>query len=138
MTEQDDLEWVTAFFAAAESSDRRAQEAFSRIGDRPGHRVMTYRCRRRCLLFAVVRTPEGLIFHRPSYELFSKSAAKLTADGEPRRPAETGWESSWGDAALVCHHLLDVPLPKAVIRQHLGTDVTEWVVDRSGNFVPSE
>ena len=105
-----------------------AYEALKRTGKLSSHRVLSYRCPRRCLLLDVMEFPEpvGLTFHLPRYRLSpalnaetssAEGRAKNTEDGDRRWKSHTSAETF--AVALNCDHLHHI----SVRRERLQADL---------------
>lgn len=128
-----------------QTRDRNAQaravyDALRTTGKVSSHRLLTYRCPRRCLLLDVVNTPDGLILHRPRYKLSPRLNAessnesgrtKNTEDGDRRWTANTGFVESWGNVPLTCDHLR-VTLDLAELQHDLDARHAEITVRADG------
>lgn len=89
-------------------------DALRATGKLSSHRLLSYRCPRRCLLLDVVNTPNGLILHRPRYKLSpqvnaessnASGRSKNTEDGDRRWRANTGFVETWGNVPMSCDHV---------------------------------
>lgn len=118
-----------------EDRRRAAEAAYGALraqGKLGSHRVLAYRCSRRCLLLDVLMFPEplGVIVHQPRYKLSptvneasssESGRAKNTEDGARRWRARYYSPDEMLNAALNCDHL-----------QHVVIDRDRIVKDMSG------
>lgn len=103
-------------------SDTRARDSkagefyalLKKSGKLESHRVLTYRCRSRCLLLDVLNTREGIIVHVPRYRLSPQANAisstesgrvKNTEDNDRRWKERTFFLADAIDLACNCDHV---------------------------------
>jgi hypothetical protein len=117
-----------------------AYQALKSTGALSSHRLIAYRCPRRCLLLDVINIPQGVILHRPSYKLspsLNESSsneagrASNTTDGDRRWRQNTGFVSEWGNVPLNCDHVR-VTLELDAVQADVDTHHAEMVVMSSG------
>lgn len=113
---------------------RAAEAAYGALrgqGKLGSHRVLTYRCARRCLLLDVLRFPEpvGIIVHQPRYKLSPTRNAESSSESGREKNTEDGdrrWRSRFYgvdellNAALTCDHLSHV----VISRERIESDAT--------------
>lgn len=118
-----------------------AYAALKATGKLSSHRLLTYRCERRCLLLDVINLPQGVVLHQPSYKLSpsinevtsnESGRAKNTRDGARRWQAQTYFASEFINAALVCDHLQYRVIDRDDVQADLDAGHTEMVVTTEG------
>lgn len=118
MSAEDGLGGILGRLYAEGQERTAAAEAFyamlSQRGELKSHRVLSYRCPRRCLLADVLNTQQGLIVHQPRYKLSpalnSKTSnesgrRKNTEDGDRRWKARTYPIGLAANLTLACDHV---------------------------------
>lgn len=145
----DDDAQLRALFAALESDSARADATYRALkstGALKSHRLLTYRCPKRCMLLDVVNLPApvGLIVHSPRYRLSpglnaaSSSAsgrAKNTEDGDNHWKAHTFPVRAMSRPLLTCDHLR-VPLEDVDFEADLEARHAEVVMLPTGERRP--
>ncbi|CAN5322976.1 hypothetical protein BH11ACT1_BH11ACT1_18180 [soil metagenome] len=121
-----------------------AAEAFYAMLERQGqlasHRVLTYRCARRCLLAEVLRTTSGLVIHHDRYKMSptrnetssSASGRRVnTEDGDRRWKARTYFITEAANLTVSCDHIANRTIEIRDVLAALESGTSEVVVRRS-------
>lgn len=116
-----------------------AYEALKGAGRLRAHRLLTYRCARRCLLVDVLNFPQGVVFHTPGYKLSpsvntdtsnASGRAKNTIDGARRWKAHTYFAQECVNVTANCDHVQNLVLEKDEIQADLDAGHAEVVLPR--------
>lgn len=114
---------MSAHLAEKHERDRTASDYYAllrRTGRLSSHRLLTYRCARRCLLLDLVNTPRGVIAHLPRYKLSpdvnaatssEDGRAKNSEDGDRRWPSRTFMYSADWQLGVTCDHVAHQLIP---------------------------
>lgn len=103
------------------------------------HRMVSFRCRRNCLLADVVATPQGTLVHQPAYKLSKgRSDAQSSPAGRAKNSADDGrhWYArsyfldDAFDIGVQCDHLLLTLLTRAEIEADAQRRVAEVTMPR--------
>lgn len=111
-------------------------DALVSTGKLSSHRVLTYRCRQRCRLLEVLRTPRGIILAVAGYKLSPtantstapSARAKRTVDGDRRWMARAIFIEDAYNVGLNCDHVRSHVLDLATIEADLAAGRSEVVV----------
>lgn len=120
-------------------------EALRTQGKLGSHRLVTYRCSRRCMLADVIGLPQGIVIHSPAYKLspseneaHSSESGRLsnTTDGVRRWKAHIYFLTEAANVGLTCDHVRQAILEPDDIRQDAQARHTEVVVRSDGERCP--
>lgn len=111
---------LAEMFAAGKDRTALAESVYDALeapGKLSSHRVLTYRCPRRCRLLEVIVTPQGLLLAFPRYKMSptvnaerssESGRAKNTEDGDRRWRRRAFFAESVGNCPLNCDHVREV------------------------------
>ena len=123
-----------------------AYDATRKLGKLSSHRLLSYRCPRRCLLLDVAQfpAPVGVVLHTPGYkrsptvnEATSTAAGRAanTVDGDRRWKAHTFLPEQAINVTLACDHVESVLLDLETVQADLDARRREVTVTiRRGNI----
>ena len=97
MTDESLHDGVRRLLEASQQRSALAQDAYAALkssGRLPSHRVLVYRCPRRCLLLDVLAFPQGVVFHQPPYKR-SPALNARTSSESGRAKNTTAGERHW-------------------------------------------
>ncbi len=122
-----------------------AYEALKQAKRLSSHRLITYRCPRRCLLLDVLNLPQGVVLHQPAYKLppavneaASSESGRVanTTDGRNHWQAQTFFAEDCANVSTNCPHVHQAVVDKTEIQADLDAGHTEVTIPRQGGAVP--
>lgn len=87
-------------------------------GQLKSHRVLTYRCKRRCLLLDVLDTRHGILVHQPRYRLSPALNAASSSEGGRAKNTEDG-HRKWRERAFFLQDALNLSVQCDHLAQHV-------------------
>lgn len=136
-----------AFLQALRQSRERTElasniyAALKSTGSLSRHRLMVFRCERRCALLDIIETPDGTMIGFPRYKTSPASTEEASNEDGRRANTEDGWRR-WKERAafaenvsnppLSCDHMHNVPVSDESISAHLSSGHAEVIVRRDG------
>jgi hypothetical protein len=112
--------------------------ALKSTGKLASHRLLSYRCSRRCLLLDVLRFPAGVVYASPRYKLSpgvndrassASARAERTEDGDRHWRTRAYFAQDALNAPVTCDHVRS-SISKEEIDADLGSGATEVVWPR--------
>lgn len=141
----EDRAFIRAMQAQQSDRDERkrageaAYKALKTQGKLASHRLIAYRCSRRCLLIDVVQFPEpvGVIVHQPRYRLSPElnaasssesGRAKNTEDGDRRWREQFMVPETMLNVTATCDHLAQIAVSKERMQRDVDAGLREVIV----------
>jgi len=124
----------------------RAYAALQTSGKLRDHRMITYRCKRGCLLFDLVHVSAQMVAHHPRYRLSPRLNASTssesgraanTVDGDRRWKAQTYDVRYALNFTLACDHMRSIILERSDVQDDMDAGHAAMVVDPDGGRCPA-
>lgn len=141
MTDDENFgEWLRAAAAQTRERSELASALYDRLrasGKLGSHRVLTYRCPRRCLLLDVLRLPHGFLVACPRYKLSpgvnettstAEGRQRHTEDGDRRWKGQVFFSTDAAGYSLNCDHVAGYHLTEEAFDRDIEGDKSVVVI----------